>query len=443
MLMLFVVLLLFVVQSNTLGVLTKCDMKVLTNTRSLDKAKPVDTVGLQEMVGEDGKGGVSSLRLEPHGYVCVVNSSDTALKDTRARLVDQSLFENKFFFEENRMPGLVEDNRVGAGALVSRLNQVYLSHLQRWWLPTTLTRLHEAMGEYARENVALGLPECVQSDAGLVKEVSQAATAWLLTFLEAEEEEVEKERVSVLDQVYASGLKMLSVLTGTNNNNNNDLNNVNGGEDVDTWAHLTVTDGFSRVHECVSAKRSAMESCALLGVAAMAGVWVSRLRRFLLPDKDHSPLRFTRFAATAARLQASFEARVSLVEEEARTLVARCLDAHFNVPALSVRFVHTNSNSNGNSTRGVGRRAVQVLVNVQRIGNDLLYLVCDATSPLLEQAFREVVAQEVSEVWTRDGVEVESCRAVRLEIAAKIQELHRAVAGITAVFSAVNLGDRI
>ena len=105
-----------------------CDKKATVSRGKFS----VDVQGLRSMIGTDGCGGVSNIRLEPHGYVCVMNAPDkeaegvspSAPISSKNILDQQNNFEHMFFTEWN-MTDLLKSERAGGNALVARLDRMY------------------------------------------------------------------------------------------------------------------------------------------------------------------------------------------------------------------------------------------------------------------------------------------------------------------------------
>ncbi len=383
-------------QKNTLGVLTKCDLKVSETGRT----RGVDVAGLTSMMRGQGE-----VKLDPHGFVGVVNNTnpDLLTSTTRRRLVDQSTYEVGFF-RANGMEELVTERRAGTGALVSRLNEMYLSYLKSTWFPKTMDLLREEKENCKREYNTLGLPVCVVSTPEVIRQVRQTATPWLHTFLST----------SLFQEVYALMRDMLKQIVAA----------VGGSLDEwdeENWISIAVEQGCRHEEECLDSVREKMLSIVLLYVKCLEDMWFNRLGSFL--DEDFLSLQFCRFPRTIAAMQSSFHKKTSAIFAAVRDEVKASLITHFAVPGLWVRFVH-------------GESHVQMLVDASRIGNDLVHLVAGKTSPLLEHAFRNV-CNEVFVEWETNEAEIEECIDTRHAIEQKIVNLDTALEGIADVFKAV------
>ena len=75
---------------------------------------------------------------------------------------------------------LIEEQRASHGALMSRLNDMFIKHLETTWVPTTLKKLSEEKKKMDFENAALGMPPAHEEEApkqvrdALVKAVEEA-----------------------------------------------------------------------------------------------------------------------------------------------------------------------------------------------------------------------------------------------------------------------------
>ena len=83
-------------------------------------------------------------------------------------------------FMDYGMADLIEEGRASHGVLVSRLDDMFIKHLETTWVPTTLKKLSEEKKKKDFENAALGMPPAHEEEApkqvrdALVKAVEEA-----------------------------------------------------------------------------------------------------------------------------------------------------------------------------------------------------------------------------------------------------------------------------
>ena len=156
---------------KTVGVFTFCDELGRKNARRLEQwvRKP-----------SDGQGAVA---LEPWGWVATTNAppedeqgNATVYANNCARLRAQAALELSTF-RDMQLGQLLDDGYASHGALVSRLNRMFLDHLKRTWAPKTLRMIFAEQSKLAYDNALLGMPPAHEADTPpLVKEaIAQAS----------------------------------------------------------------------------------------------------------------------------------------------------------------------------------------------------------------------------------------------------------------------------
>jgi len=140
-------------QAKTVGVFTMCD-------EAAKVAKKWDNFS-KRMDGQDkgGEGTLGTVDLHPHGWVAVVNAEMNKEKDVSsnfARLFLQASHEQKFL--RQKMKAQVQKGRAGCGALVDKVNKLFMEFLARQWAPETVRKLDAAIQASKLDNVRMGEP---------------------------------------------------------------------------------------------------------------------------------------------------------------------------------------------------------------------------------------------------------------------------------------------
>jgi hypothetical protein len=145
------------VYKKTLGVFTFCDELGPKNARRLE----------QWVKRSDGQGAVA---LEPWGWVATTNASPedeqgnaVVYANNYVRLREQAAAEVRTF-RDMQLGKLLDDGHASHGALVSRLNSMFLDHLKRTWAPKTLRMISCEQNKLAYANALLGMPPAHEVD---------------------------------------------------------------------------------------------------------------------------------------------------------------------------------------------------------------------------------------------------------------------------------------
>jgi hypothetical protein len=164
---------------KTLGVFTFCDELGRKNARRLEQ-------WVREQ--SDGQGAVA---LEPWGWVATTNAppedeqgNAVVYENNYVRLRAQAAAELSTF-RNMQLGQLLDDGYASHGALVSRLNSMFLDHLKTTWAPKTLRRLSCEQSKLAYANALLGMPPAHEADSwSQVKEtIAQASIVLTLCWL--------------------------------------------------------------------------------------------------------------------------------------------------------------------------------------------------------------------------------------------------------------------
>ena len=149
-------------EGRTIGVLTKCD-----HAMAIADEREV----LVERLQAAPPAGCGAVRLDPHGWVCVMNAptqaqavSESQAGCSFARLKQQALEEEAFM--RDKMAGVVDAELAGCRALVKLINQVFVLFLVGTWAPKTMRLLDEAVEKAEGENARMGLPEFDEEGGG-------------------------------------------------------------------------------------------------------------------------------------------------------------------------------------------------------------------------------------------------------------------------------------
>ena len=143
-------------QDRTLGVFTMCDEVQQRRLPALRRYLGIDP----RPQADDDAGGSEQVLLEANGWVATSNrpaeqrAGDTATRGQRLRA--QASAEEAIL--EAKLPGAVAAGQASCGALVRRLNTLFLRYLRTTWLPATLNRLREAEQAVEERAGDLGLP---------------------------------------------------------------------------------------------------------------------------------------------------------------------------------------------------------------------------------------------------------------------------------------------
>jgi hypothetical protein len=182
-------------EHKAIGVITMCDLKVKPVYNAQNKrVLQIDGQGIRDIITDDspgptpaatagsfgtngfvsasvpGCGGKSSIRLWPHGYVCVMNSplyidaeanKSAPVMSSVETLLRQNQCEIEFF-AENNMQDLLDMQRAGANALISRLNTLYSQYLITTWLPKTIFLVSTKLNNMEIPIRAVGVPDYSQ-----------------------------------------------------------------------------------------------------------------------------------------------------------------------------------------------------------------------------------------------------------------------------------------
>jgi hypothetical protein len=162
---------------KTLGVFTFCDELGPKNARRLE----------QWVKRSEGQGAVA---LEPWGWVATTNAPPedehgnvVVYENNYVRLREQAAAELSTF--RKMKLGQLLDDYASHGALVSRLNSMFLDHLKRTWAPKTLGMISCEQNKLAYANALLGMPPAHEADTpSQVKEaIAQASILLTLRWL--------------------------------------------------------------------------------------------------------------------------------------------------------------------------------------------------------------------------------------------------------------------
>jgi len=165
--------------TKTLGVFTFCDELGHKNARRLE----------QWVKRSDGQGAVA---LEPWGWVATTNAppedeqgNDVVYPNNYVRLREQAAAEVSTFRDMLQLGQLLDDGYASHGALVSRLNSMFLDHLKRTWAPKTLRMISCEQSKLPYANALLGMPPAHEVDTPpQVKEaIAQASILLTLRWL--------------------------------------------------------------------------------------------------------------------------------------------------------------------------------------------------------------------------------------------------------------------
>eukprot|EP00041_Stephanoeca_diplocostata_P002415 m.26379 g.26379 ORF g.26379 m.26379 type:complete len:1069 (+) comp13313_c0_seq3:164-3370(+) len=121
--------------------------------------------------------------LEPHGYVAVMNAEPLNARgeSNHARLVRQAQSEEPWF-RGHGLGDLVDDNKAGAGALIGRINDMYIAHVFNAFVPDTMQRLLVERADCDAECDRLGQPSCIEqaNECAALREAAQEVAQTLL-----------------------------------------------------------------------------------------------------------------------------------------------------------------------------------------------------------------------------------------------------------------------
>ena len=132
------------------------------------------------------------MKLEPWGWVATTNAppedeqgNAVVYENNYVRLRAQAAAELSTF-RNMQLGQLLDDGYASHGALVSRLNSMFLDHLKRTWAPKTLRMISCEQSKLAYANALLGMPPAHEADTPRqVKEaIAQASivlTLWWLS----------------------------------------------------------------------------------------------------------------------------------------------------------------------------------------------------------------------------------------------------------------------
>jgi hypothetical protein len=161
---------------KTLGVFTFCDELGKKNARRLDQ-------WVREQ--SDGQGAVA---LEPWGWVATTNAppedaqgNAVVYENNYVRLRAQAAAELSTFRNTLQLGQLLDDGYASHGALVSRLNSMFLDHLKRTWAPKTLRMISCEQNKLAYANALLGMPPAHEAETPPQVKEAIAQASILLT----------------------------------------------------------------------------------------------------------------------------------------------------------------------------------------------------------------------------------------------------------------------
>ena len=203
-------------QSKTVGVVTKCD---LISTKALKDLR-------RSVVDQDVS--VGSVLLEPYGYVCTMHDTVCAndFKENRggdiaaadqifmndssnySRLIRQDALEIAWF-EDIGHDDMLTSGHAGSRSIVCKLNRMYMAMARSDLIPKVLLHIHKQREVTFKQNVALGLPlppnpTLENSDETLVQLKTQMTEKIRMVIIDNEEIVHKSYAVEILEPLMSS-----------------------------------------------------------------------------------------------------------------------------------------------------------------------------------------------------------------------------------------------
>ena len=286
----------------------------------------MDVPGLRTMIGRDGCGGVSNIRLEPHGYVCVMNAPDKDPEgvSTKAVVPSKNLLSEQnnseqVFFSDWKMEDLLQSERAGGNALVARLDRMYSQYLTATWLPNTIRQLVNKEIAVRKDMQKLGQPG---GDAnGLV-----SITQYTQTIQNGSKEILASLQLDMSS--LTSGIFQRLIRCG---------GATNGG-----------TVQKAEANHATAAKFLSETQASFLKEGKAA---VKELLKFFLerrPSKfllsDPSALKLGRFTDVSRRIDELYAQEVDKIEPDTMAEIERLVRVHFTLPfpAIQMDYIDTS-----------------------------------------------------------------------------------------------------
>ena len=381
----------------------------------------VDVPGLRTMIGPDGCGGVSNIRLEPHGYICVMNAPDKDPEgvSTKAVVPSKNLLSEQnnseqVFFSDWKMEDLLQSERAGGNALVARLDRMYSQYLTATWLPNTIRQLVNKEIAVRKDMQKLGQPG---GDAnGLV-----SITQYTQTIQNGSKEILASLQLDMSS--LTSGIFQRLIRCG---------GATNGG-----------TVQRAEANHATAAKFLSETQASFLkeGKAAVKELLKFFLERrpskFLLPDP--SALKLGRFTDVSRRIDELYAQEVDKIEPDTVAEIERLVRVHFTLPfpAIQMDYIDTSDLS----FRGYGPGApdtstsVNLVIQVTRIANDLLHAILAPSFTNLEDRLDRCFADVIS----KPGLWVENCAFNRNRLRAEAGRIEGVLGKILDVIGGPSL----
>ena len=336
------------------------------------------------MLGADGCGDGASVRLEPHGYVCVMNAPDEdGAADSPFSLLEQQNATEQIFFSNCGMADMVASQRAGSNSLIHRLESMYTQYLTITWLPKTITLLVDKLDDVERQVPPLGLPGST-SPSGLVP-TDETFTQYCRNALD---DSVIKEKLAGIKQIASAALRR------------------DGGYADDGWVDTTFND-HREAHIFVTRKRGEMVNTARRLLSDVTQFWGADLDARLAADV--SPFKFGRFPRAISTLSARYATEADAILQAKLAEADRLITTHFTLPYPCIEF------------KCLSDGKVLVRMRPGKVFNDILYLAVGVTSDAmldaLHQSINDVMA--IPDLWT------ESCAPQRMALLDEVATLRQ------------------
>ena len=363
-----------------------CDKKA---TFSRGGKCSVDVQGLRSMIGTDGCGGVSNIRLEPHGYVCVMNAPDkqaegvspSAPISSKNILDQQNNFEHAFFTEWN-MTDLLKSERAGGNALVARLDRTYSQYLNATWLPNTILQLVNKEIVVRKNMQKLGQPGGDFNGLVSIESFTYTILNGPKQFLES----LQKNMCTVRSEIFR---RLMNCGGATNGLVQRDFDN-----------HAAAAKSLSEI------KMSFLAD----GRAAVGDVLTFLEATNNLPSRaftaDTSEFKFSRFPEVVNRMDKLYAQEVDVIAADIVTEIERLIQVHFTLPYPAIQ-INFNLNSGLNNNRSGD--TVSLAVQVTKIANDILYSILASLFFRLEEGLNRCF----QDVLSKPNLWVENCIVAR------------------------------
>jgi hypothetical protein len=350
-------------EARTLGVVTMCDLK-RTNTRSRNQ-NAIDKAAIADVAGPSGLGGVSSVPLKPHGYVCLVNTPEegdsNVCSDNKTSLevlLEQSEYEMQFF-RDNGLGSLIDQRRAGANALVERINHMYSSYLQETWIPRTILLATRRIEKLTRLIKEVGVPVFETKDFDSIRMEFHVRCQEQVkqTFLKRKKAEVN----AVAETLVTSAMEGFSAEKG-----------VVSHDDID----------YARIPELLNEFQVQMTDILHRGVTSIKQGWCGKSFASIM-SQDESAFKFGRFSCIIAVISKSFHSKLNGIYEVAMNRAVDCLRTHITVPSSTVEVTFQ------------GRHLWELSIRSDRIINDCVYCLIGGSLPLVIDALEQSVASVI------------------------------------------------